>query len=434
MSRLHLGVTVRWPWLSFGSLGVLKHMKTQFCKTHQAKVFGVIICSWMAILSLFAQTWTQVASPNTNWNYIVCSANGSTLACAPRPMPPLINFSGPGSIYISTNSGTSWTACNVGSPASSTWYWTALYISADGSKLIADSNSAAIYVSTNWGSSWTPSLLPKRSGETLGPLAASADGTQLVAADNFSALYTSTNAGLTWTTNLSPSSSGLTSMACSADGHMLIANYHFNFYLSTNFGASWTNISSRMPPTETRSVGCASAGGSTCAILADAGIVISTNSGMTWSLNYYDGNPIYTKSIACSADGTKFIASQENDYPGGIYLSTNSGSSWQFFTNSGSAIYSVAASADGCQLAASTTNGIYLIQFTPSPWLNTLLLPGSLTLTWTVPSTNFVLQQSSDLVSWMDVTNIPTLDSSLLQNQATLLLTGSNNFYRLAAP
>jgi len=56
------------------------------------------------------------------------------------------------------------------------------------------------------------------------------------------------------------------------------------------------------------------------------------------------------------------------------------------------------------------------------------------TLAWTVPSTNFGLQQSADLTSWADVTNPPVLNLTNLQNQVTLAPSNSSRFYRLKTP
>jgi hypothetical protein len=59
---------------------------------------------------------------------------------------------------------------------------------------------------------------------------------------------------------------------------------------------------------------------------------------------------------------------------------------------------------------------------------------GSLKLSWIVPSTNFVMQQSSDLQNWADMTNQPALNLTNLQNEVILALPGSNVFYRLKTP
>ena len=75
---------------------------------------------------------------------------------------------------------------------------------------------------------------------------------------------------------------------------------------------------------------------------------------------------------------------------------------------------------------------IYTSQTTPAPQLNLTPSPTNFTLGWTVPSTNFVLQQSTDLTSWGNVTNLPVLNCTNLQHQVTLPLNGDYGFYRLA--
>jgi len=92
-------------------------------------------------------------------------------------------------------------------------------------------------------------------------------------------------------------------------------------------------------------------------------------------------------------------------------------------------------SADGNKVVAvATPGGIWTGQTTPSPKLNLTPSPTNVTLAWTVPSTNFGLQQSADLTSWADVTNPPVLNLTNLQNQVTLAPSNSSRFYRLKTP
>ena len=58
----------------------------------------------------------------------------------------------------------------------------------------------------------------------------------------------------------------------------------------------------------------------------------------------------------------------------------------------------------------------------------------SFKLSWIVPSTNFVMQQSSDLQNWSDMTNQPILNLTNLQDEVFLPPPGSNVFYRLKTP
>jgi hypothetical protein len=52
-----------------------------------------------------------------------------------------------------------------------------------------------------------------------------------------------------------------------------------------------------------------------------------------------------------------------------------------------------------------------------------------------LPSTNFVLQQSSDIaaISWTAVTNNPTLNFTNLNLELNLPTTATNTFFRLMA-
>jgi hypothetical protein len=66
--------------------------------------------------------------------------------------------------------------------------------------------------------------------------------------------------------------------------------------------------------------------------------------------------------------------------------------------------------------------------------LNLTPANGNLKFSWIVPSTNFVMQQSSDLGSWTDMTNAPALNLTNLQNEVILSPIGSSGFYRLKTP
>ena len=70
----------------------------------------------------------------------------------------------------------------------------------------------------------------------------------------------------------------------------------------------------------------------------------------------------------------------------------------------------------------------------PAPQLNLTPASGNLKLSWIMPTTNFVMQQCSDLGGWKDMTNKPVLNLTNLQNEVILSPTGSSGFYRLKTP
>ena len=82
-------------------------------------------------------------------------------------------------------------------------------------------------------------------------------------------------------------------------------------------------------------------------------------------------------------------------------------------------------SADGNESVAVASNGGIWISQTinnSKPQLSVVFKNTSLVISWLIPSTNFVLQQSFDLANWSFVTNVPVLNLTNLQNQVTVPL------------
>ena len=70
-------------------------------------------------------------------------------------------YYGGGLIYVSTDAGSHWTATSA-----PTNYWSAIYSSPNGAKLVALANGGgvgggSIYISTNSGTNWTVTGAPK---------------------------------------------------------------------------------------------------------------------------------------------------------------------------------------------------------------------------------------------------------------------------------
>jgi hypothetical protein len=216
-------------------------------------------------------------------------------------------------------------------------------------------------------------------------------------------------------------------VASSADGNRLVAVGDNGIYTSSDSGATWSSNNASAPYANWESVASSADGIKLAAGCGGNGGLIYTNSAMTWTSNNV---PVKVwHSIASSAEGIKLVA---GCYPS-IYTSTNSGANWISNSAPGLSWRSVASSADGSKLVAVTfPGGIYTWQSTPTPSLNIMLTNGGLTLSWLVPSTNFVVQQSADLISWAGITNQVALNLTNLQSQVMLPPSGSSAFYRLA--
>jgi hypothetical protein len=311
----------------------------------------------------------------------------------------------PGGVYTSTNSGVSWISNSLSSKS-----WSSVASSADGRKLVVvallgpgGSGDSAVFTSTNSGSDWVSNSVHGVS------VASSADGTKLVVASS-PEVWHSTNSGGTWTqVSTAPFIWGIASpaqfIASSADGRKLV----LATIAATNGSGPGT-------------------------------IYTSTNSGDTWELTTAPGN--YWAFVASSANGSTLLAVPLANNPfSSIYVSTNSGATWTTNDSPILAWGAVASSADGGKLVAaayydSNYNGswIYAAQSIQPPSMNIASTDSNLTVSWIIPSTNYVMQQSADLQSWSDMTNQPVLNLTNLQNQVFLPPPGSNVFYRLKTP
>ena len=402
-----------------------------------------------AIDSTFAQTWTQTSAPSAPedsfWLSIASSADGSKLVAAADFWASYPFSFSTNSGFASTNSGDTWVL--LPNPAGTADRLFFVTLSADGTKLAATSMYGFVYTSTNFGVTWTSNSLPS---QNLIAIASSADGDKLVTVvgmNPFFALvvwtngpiYVSTNSGAAWTVTSAPTNYW-SCVASSADGTTLAAGtIGLNsqgypapgyLYVSTNAGATW--LQTCAPTNEWSSIASSADGTKLAAVAPWASIYTSADSGATWHSNNVPA--IIWQAITVSADGTKLAAL---DQYGHVYTSTNFGASW---ASNGIptqlTCWGMASSADGNMLVAIVLEGgIWVSQATPSPQLNIMPAGGNCTVSWLVPSTNFVLQQNLDLTTtdWVTLTNTPMLNFTNLDDEVTLSPTNSSGFYRLVS-
>jgi len=391
-------------------------------------------------LTASAQKWTKTSAPTNYWTCIACSANGSNVIAGASG-----GHRGP--LYLSTNSGTTWKIT-----IATNEYWTSVASSADGTHLFAsasyDSSNgpAGLYLSTNSGAKWTTNNLPDL---YWGSVASSSDGRTLVAAApggvggmGPGGIFSTTNGGVSWTTNIISNLVGVSGVAMSADGTKMFAVGAELFLRSTNSGITWTQDTNAPVIYEISSPSqyiASSADGNklvlavTVSFGTPAWMYTSTNSGDTWNRMLTLSNE--WQYVASSANGNILVAAPYGS--GLIFVSTNSGMTWttnNFQTNQEWG--AVAASADGGKLFAaagyySGANPIYFSQSVRSPWANIMPTNGHVMISWFVPSTNFILLQSSNLLKWTTVTNKPVFNTNSVQDDVTLVLTNKPRFYRL---
>ena len=256
-------------------------------------------------------TWTQTSSPQAAYNGLACSSTGANVGATV--------YDGTQTFYYSTDSGTTWSPTTI----SGGQWWSRVACSADGTHwAIANGGDSAPNTSLWTGilvapSSWTWTRTPlgyNNYSEDPGIFSISADGQKIFA----SAGYSTTN----------------------------------DFYYSSNFGATWTNVtpSSNFVSSSGVSDVLLSGDGSTVVILPNAGqpILKSSTAGLTtgsWSIaaGQLPAN-VYAHSGAVSLDGSRIAidswadantAPATNINLGGVFLSTNGGSSFVQLTNFG---------------------------------------------------------------------------------------------------
>jgi photosystem II stability/assembly factor-like uncharacterized protein len=160
----------------------------------------------------FGVTWTKTSVPFTNCWSVTSSADGQQLAAATYEE----------TIYISTNTGSSWHM--AGPPAGGS----CVRLSGDGRVLVVVGYCRPIYVSTNLGATWTTTPVPINTSSG-GCATSSADGSKWVlGGQNYT--YTSTNYGTTW--DRYDAFGTITSMASSTDGSKLFGVNNGNIYTS----------------------------------------------------------------------------------------------------------------------------------------------------------------------------------------------------------
>src|SRR6266576_3934734 len=186
------------------------------------------------------QVSTPSSAPATNWLCVASSATGSNLFAGGR---------GPentGPIYFSHNAGSSYS--ESGAPIAR---WLSMAASGDGSIVIAgtDDWDPALFVSTNSGASWTSRTPTTAFSGDFAAIALSPDAHFLLAANshlgrfNGSQILLSTNLGLDWS-EVGIFYDYLQSIACSADAKTIIAGSYVNpgytiTWFSTNGGITW---------------------------------------------------------------------------------------------------------------------------------------------------------------------------------------------------
>ena len=302
------GLTLFWDQVV--GKGATQYASTSWSPSNSAQPYAYVYKS-----TNFGATWSLVfTSPLINCGILSLGASNDGTKV-------IIGFAcGPNPIYMTTNSGATWTQVGSGE-------WPMVAMAADGSAAFYSTNGGNTYKSTNNGVSF--SLI--YSG-TPGSYISLDQGSGSVVLYPFgnpcNSIHLSTNGGSSFSTVSSISStSGCPAFAISSSGTTVFQAVAGTIAKSTNSASSWTTVYTA-PAGFSGFVWCdCSADASVAACgAADGTVVISRNSGTSWfSRSAFTASGNFGAGLSVSSDGTRIYfaqgALQGDAAPGRIYVS-----------------------------------------------------------------------------------------------------------------
>lgn len=324
---------------SFASSGTFRAFPTVSGTTYIAGLRVRRVCSNQTSVVAFSNTqlytaWTFVArGPVANFNATASSSDGSKLVAS--------TVGGSKLLYLSSDSGVTWSPASISPTVGSDW--SSVASSADGTKLVASCQPAGtLFTSTNSGSSWSVRDSPR----VWSSVASSSDGSRLVATVNNGQIYTSTDSGVFWTPQ--ETTRNWISVASSADGSRLIAAVFTGFiYTSTNSGVTWV---ARESVRNWVSVASSSDGLRLIAGEVSGGVYVSSDGGTSWTLRLSLSD---VSSVTSSSNGLRLAVVGQNQQ---IHVSNDGGSTFIAFDSS-RIWFAIASSASGSSLVGAVFGG-----------------------------------------------------------------------------
>ena len=254
-------------------------------------------------------------------------------------------------LYLSTNSGVSFTSIIPSSWASTTATKpvTAAWISEDGNKIIAVQFNGDIAISVNSGSTWSFAGLTA----AFRDVSASSTMEKIYAITDGRTLYSSTDSGATWSNTStggagSPFTSGnfgvsqnFASVQTTSTGTNVGIVGRNGFYRSTDSGATWTMTDNIDGSNGSCCNYSAMSTNLQTILVADngKGFYLSKNYGVSFTQipmatfeKMAGQSAVYGYGTGVSADGTKLIAHNFGVY---VYSSNDGGTTWVAETNAG---------------------------------------------------------------------------------------------------
>jgi photosystem II stability/assembly factor-like uncharacterized protein len=197
--------------------------------------------------------------------------------------------------------------------------WVALSTSADGTKVVGARQNSEVYVSTNSGASWTDQSV--LGSDNWNQVAMSSDGSKIIVGGNNS-YAVSVDSGSTWT-----KIPGTTySVSMSSNGQKMARVSGGTIYLSSDSGQSWVRGN---PGGDFNIVDYSPDGNLLIAGKWDGHLFTSADNGTTWVGRTASSSSSRWTNIVTNASGsTVFLTHFQDSDIGDLYKSTDSGATW----------------------------------------------------------------------------------------------------------
>lgn len=297
-------------------------------------------------------TWSALAAAGVRtWSSVAINDSGTVI----------IGGESSGSLWLSTNSGVTFTQQSNG--ISTPLSWSTLDTNASGTNIVATNGTSSVYLTTNSGSSWSTKTVSGASSLRNISLSAAGDRIAVFSSGN-STLYTSANTGTSWTAQTSAGtlSASAPTFVLSRDGLGIIfmRSGVASLSKSSNFGTTWETITA---PTSVPIAFTATDDLASIWVGSNGGpSYYSTNTGSTWATTSQTGswrllyvNPTSTRWISLIT-GVGILSS--SGLPTSLtYMPVNVGiSNWAKAAISTDGLVQVASSSGG-DIGISTDGG-----------------------------------------------------------------------------
>ncbi len=315
------------------------------------RIYVGTVASGLFMTTNYGSTWTQALPQLEVTALSVRSPSRIVVATSP-------NISRNGGIFVSADSGVTWTFLGLSDRAISA-------VAVDDANAIYASTDNGIYQYGGTPNSWINiSPLPEAFGGVTVPAP-----NVVMAASRSKGLFRTTNNGGTWERS-GISEEDVSALIVTPQQAIIAGTYGDRIFRSIDAGGSWRQLSSGLTCDNVFSLGMVDAA---LFVATDCGVVVSSDEGDHWS-NVSQGF-IAGGAFALAKDGLANIYAGTNF---GVYRSPDTGRTWQQSGLIGSKVTGMAAGAGDDIFAMTSVEGVFKSSDHGASWMSLGLVENDL--------------------------------------------------------